>query len=156
MKTIKLTLMIITLCTWCGYSQSIEKFSIDSGGASTSAGGLQILYVIGEVNVAEQISGDLSVSEGFISGGLLNTLDVNDVDVSVPQIEIYPNPASDVIHINSDIQFTKIEIYDMLGKQVFKSSYLNKINVEQYKSGIYILKMYANDNQFISKRIVIN
>lgn len=48
-------------------AQSIEKFSIDSGGASASAGGIQILYTIGEVNVGELSATGVSVSEGFIN-----------------------------------------------------------------------------------------
>jgi len=51
-------------------TQSIEKFSIDSGGASVTAGGIQILYTIGEVNVQEISAGDISVSEGFINPSL--------------------------------------------------------------------------------------
>lgn len=54
------------------FSQTIEKFSIDSGGASTSAGGIQILYTIGEVNVAESSVGNIQVSEGFINPQQLN------------------------------------------------------------------------------------
>ena len=49
------------------YSQTIEKFSIDSGGASATAGGIEILYTIGEVNVAERSTPELSISEGFIN-----------------------------------------------------------------------------------------
>ena len=154
MKTIKLTLMIITLCTWCGYSQSIEKFSIDSGGASTSAGSLQILYVIGEVNVAEQISGNLSVSEGFISGGLLNTLDVNDVDVSVPQIEIYPNPVSDVLHVSSSKPIDYMELFSVLGEKVKQNHNSDEITVKGLSTGIYLLKVY-NSNRSITKKVVI-
>ncbi|MBF8150863.1 hemagglutinin protein [Winogradskyella sp. F6397] len=48
-------------------SQSMEKFSIDSGGASVTAGGIQMLYTIGEVNVQELSAGGISVSEGFIN-----------------------------------------------------------------------------------------
>ena len=53
-----------------GNAQSIEKFSIDSGGASASASGIQILYTIGEVNVAERTSATVSLSEGFINAPL--------------------------------------------------------------------------------------
>ncbi|WP_396601334.1 T9SS type A sorting domain-containing protein [Algibacter sp. R77976] len=138
-------------------AQSIDKFSIDSGGELTNAGGIQMLYTIGEVNVQELSSSDVYLSEGFINGDLLRSaLGINEAEVSALKIKIYPNPASEVIHINSDIPLTKIEIYDVLGKQVFKSSYLNKINVENYNSGIYILKMYSVDNQFVSKRVVIH
>lgn len=58
------------------WGQSIEKFSIDSGGASASAGGIQILYTIGEVNIAERSAGNIQISEGFIN----------------PQLKIKVNP----------------------------------------------------------------
>lgn len=69
MKT-QLTILAIMMVSFIGLAQSIEKFSIDSGGTSTSAGGIQILYTIGEVNVQEYSTPTLSVSEGFINGGL--------------------------------------------------------------------------------------
>ena len=48
-------------------AQQIEISSIDSGGASASAGGIEILYTIGEVAVQEVSTPTLSVSEGFIN-----------------------------------------------------------------------------------------
>jgi len=67
MKTIVILLSVL-LIPFFGIGQSIEKFSIDSGGASASAGNIQILYTIGEVNVAERAAGNIQVSEGFING----------------------------------------------------------------------------------------
>ncbi len=52
-------------------AQSIEKFSIDSGGASATAGGIHILYTIGEVNIQEYSTPSLSISEGFINADLI-------------------------------------------------------------------------------------
>ena len=49
------------------HSQSIVKNSIDSGGGSTTNGGIQILYTIGEVNIREVTVGDIQLSEGFIN-----------------------------------------------------------------------------------------
>ena len=56
-------------------AQSIEKFSIDSGGASTTVVGMEILYTIGEVNVQEYSTPSLSVSEGFINANLKISID---------------------------------------------------------------------------------
>lgn len=69
----KTTLIILTLflIPFFGISQSIEKFSIDSGGASVSAGNIQILYTLGEVNVQERSAGNIQVSEGFINPQVL-------------------------------------------------------------------------------------
>ncbi|MBU2930148.1 hemagglutinin protein [Winogradskyella psychrotolerans] len=52
------------------HAQSIDKFSIDSGGASVTAVGIQMLYTIGEVNVQELSAGGISISEGFINADL--------------------------------------------------------------------------------------
>jgi len=47
-------------------AQTLERFSIDSGGASATAGGINILYTLGEVQIAERTGTTLSISEGFI------------------------------------------------------------------------------------------
>lgn len=61
------TLIVISFCFCIGNTQIIEKSSIDSGGASVSVGGIEILYTIGEVNVAERSASGVSLSEGFIN-----------------------------------------------------------------------------------------
>ena len=48
-------------------AQTIEKFSIDSGGNSTSGGTIQMIYTIGEVSVQEINTPSVSISEGFIN-----------------------------------------------------------------------------------------
>jgi hypothetical protein len=55
--------------------QSIEKFSIDSGGASASNGNIEVLYTLGEVNVQELNAGNIAVSEGFISPNFIISID---------------------------------------------------------------------------------
>ena len=66
MKTTNIFILTLFI-TFISNAQSIYKSSIDSGGASVSVGGLQVLYTIGEVHVQEFISPNLSVSEGFIN-----------------------------------------------------------------------------------------
>ncbi|SFN62883.1 hypothetical protein SAMN04487989_102116 [Bizionia echini] len=63
-----LTLLIIVCFFSKNQAQSIEKFSIDSGGAVATAGNLEILYTIGEVHVQELNTANIHVSEGFING----------------------------------------------------------------------------------------
>ena len=66
MKNLLITLIVLCVVKFSA-AQSIEKFSIDSGGASTSAGNIQILYTIGEVAVQEISTSTLTLSEGFIN-----------------------------------------------------------------------------------------
>ena len=63
----RVIIIIFLLVSFVGMGQSIEKFSIDSGGASVLVGDVRMLYTIGEVNVQEFSFGGLQVSEGFIN-----------------------------------------------------------------------------------------
>lgn len=63
MKYIKL---IFLLYYGLAFGQTIERSSLDSGGASTTASNLQLMYSIGESNIQER-SGSFQVSEGFIT-----------------------------------------------------------------------------------------
>ena len=89
MKTTKtITTMLLLLFAFTINAQSIEKFSIDSGGASSTAGGIEILYTIGEVNVQELNVGGIIVSEGFINpekcSGATTTWDGISWDKGIP------------------------------------------------------------------------
>jgi len=74
MRKIFSILIIFSFIPW-SYAQTIEKFSIDSGGASATSGGIEILYTIGEVNVQELSAGTVSISEGFINGTMKIKID---------------------------------------------------------------------------------
>ncbi|SDB44194.1 hypothetical protein SAMN03097699_1365 [Flavobacteriaceae bacterium MAR_2010_188] len=68
MKSITSIIVAILLCSISSaYSQAIDKFSIDSGGDTSSSANIQILYTIGEVNIQERSSANLQLSEGFIN-----------------------------------------------------------------------------------------
>lgn len=64
----------------------------------------------------------------------------------VHDISIYPNPVKDVITINSFniSNIFKTEIYDIMGSLIEVSND-KVINIEDYPSGIYILKIISNN-----------
>ncbi|AUC83637.1 hemagglutinin protein [Lacinutrix sp. Bg11-31] len=66
MKTIFVILLVWSY-SFSSVAQSIEKFSIDSGGASTITPTIQMVYTIGEVNAAERATATVKISEGFLS-----------------------------------------------------------------------------------------
>lgn len=124
--------------------QSIYKSSIDSGGASATAGNIQALYTIGEVFVAEQSAGNIILSEGFInqteSPGLsiLENLWLND-------IKVYPNPTKGILSINGDTsKIISIEIYSLLGAKLklIKNDF-REINLTAFENAVYFVKLNA-------------
>lgn len=156
MKTKQIHLFfLIALHTIYGYSQSIEKFSIDSGGGSVTVSGIQIFYTIGEVNVQELSAEGISISEGFINPGINGSiLSTENNLISNNQIKIYPNPAKFFININSEININKIDFLNILGKRIFTSKKTNQIDISKFPAGIYILKIFA-DKKTLTKKIII-
>ncbi|WP_452230926.1 hemagglutinin protein [Lacinutrix sp. MEBiC02404] len=68
MSKTSLIFLSCLLCSYISFGQTIEKFSIDSGGAIATAGNIEILYTIGELNTQELSTANIQVSEGFING----------------------------------------------------------------------------------------
>lgn len=85
-----------------------------------------------------------------------NTLSTNTIDVV--NLKIYPNPASDFIFIdsNSESKIDYIEFYNILGNKILSINNLddNKIDIRNFKNGIYFLKIIS-DNQSLVKKIII-
>lgn len=72
-------------------------------------------------------------------------------------IEIYPNPASDLLFIkklNTSIYITKTEIYTFAEKLICVSNE-NEINVSELNNGMYLIKCYLSNGNVILKKIAI-
>ena len=54
--------------------------------------------------------------------------------------DIYPNPAQDIIYIEGE-NIGLVEMYNAYGQRVFIDENVDKINVRNYPSGIYVIKV---------------
>ena len=84
-----------------------------------------------------------------------NNVNVNESQMS--SLELFPNPANDIININLKNNISSnYEILDISGKVLLSDSFLNetRINSSDLKNGIYILRV-LNDFKSFSKRITI-
>jgi len=69
-------------------------------------------------------------------------------------IKMYPNPVGDNLTIESKIPITKIQIYSLLGQLVReKESNFRRISLRDLNSGIYMIKIFANDKSVTKKLI---
>lgn len=95
-----------------------------------------------------------------VSSIYLTTIVENGIfDTKRDDIVIYPNPASDYLIIKSTqyISNTMLSIYDIKGSLV----YTNKVNgntisldLQEFKEGVYILRMLSNHINFTDKIII--
>lgn len=73
------------------------------------------------------------------------------------EFNIYPNPASDLITINSKNVIDTIEIYNLLGERVvLKGANKSKLtlNISSLSKGIYLVKLKKEHQEFYKKLII--
>jgi aminopeptidase N len=86
--------------------------------------------------------------KNIITGTNTATLGVNGFDYG-NAIQMYPNPTSDILNIDlpTNITLEKIIVYNNLGQKSIETS-LNKIDVSNLSSGIYIVSFETSEGKF--------
>ncbi|MFN3754634.1 T9SS type A sorting domain-containing protein [Flavobacterium sp.] len=71
-------------------------------------------------------------------------------------IKLYPNPAKSILNVESNLlPVSKIEFYSILGNKVMETSFIETINIDNLSSGMYLVKVYTENNQFAIKKLII-
>lgn len=132
--------------TDAGFWSSTMSDASNCWGVGIDYNGAQIIR-----NTSFGITGGFSVRliYDFASGINHNHPDKN--------IQIYPNPATDVVYINiKEARNTTIQIYNILGECVYQSQSNknnNAINISILAKGIYILQLTDSENS-IQKKLI--
>ena len=102
---------------------------------------------------------DYTLRQGFIQPNVLAKIRDVAIPLSLDAI-IYPNPFVESVTISFSEQITdkvEVAVFDVLGRLVFSKSYTanQKVNVQFNNLSVadYILKVTANNKQFIKKII---
>lgn len=104
-------------------------------------------FTLGTVNVTVTPS-PFSVNQNFCTVvGLENSSDNRD------GVEIYPNPASDKLHIESVQPPERIQIFDLNGKVIKNLESTRDITVADLQSGIYFIRIKTDKGEFNKKFI---
>jgi len=74
-------------------------------------------------------------------------------------ITYYPNPAKDVLHINSENSLKGISIYDINGRTLLNTELIgsqvqNDFDVSKFDNGVYFIKIVSEKGQFIDKLVI--
>lgn len=98
---------------------------------------------------------DLSITRATNVGIKENTL--------ANKIKIYPNPASEFIHIELDkvSEISTIDIFNMEGQQVFLSNIMNndkvlKIPLQSLPNGVYFVRLISKEGSIQVEKILKN
>lgn len=111
------------------------------------------------------------VDNNTISIEVVNILEEDYIDVYIDfsvlsiadnsyinEINIYPNPASEFINIDSKESFSyTAKLYDMFGKLISTHDNTHKINISAFNEGIYLLEISdLNTNQKRIEKIIVS
>ena len=70
-------------------------------------------------------------------------------------ISVYPNPAIDVININSEVPVDQLILRNSVGQVVISESFVTTLNVNSLASGLYYLSGQSNGAIIGSQKIII-
>ncbi|MEO8235116.1 MAG: LamG-like jellyroll fold domain-containing protein [Flavobacterium sp.] len=82
-----------------------------------------------------------------------NTLSSQDFNQNNLKVSLYPNPANDVLNIETDLELKSIEIYNIQGQKVLSSTQ-KQINVSDLAAGIYMVKIQDAKNAIATKKFM--
>lgn len=146
------------------HAQSIAPQSVNSSGTKMSQANGSLSFTVGELVVL-----NLSDSEGntlgggFTAGATLTTVNIQETDVTVLDVSVFPNPTSDLVNIrinHSTIEQVVVFISDLQGKEVYNGIYAGisntiGINTSEYAPGTYLLSLKNNNNQVLGTYKII-
>ena len=116
--------------------------------------------VIGEVNQTFSVVEDGTYAVVITDNNCIDTSlceIVNGLSLDekgVVNISIYPNPTTEIIHINTDVNFDRGVLMDLSGRVLFSvSSSIKSIDLSKLPKGIYVLQLELEGVKY-QKRII--
>ncbi len=89
----------------------------------------------------------------FTTGDIISGID----EYQTSSINVYPNPATYIVNVKSDMQINSVKVYNYLGQIIVNETVnttLYQLNTSQYQSGVYFFQIETNEG-IITKRIII-
>ena len=134
-------------------AQQIHTQVVNSVGNSHNVGNMTIEYSVGEVAIHDYTIGNAMLTEGLLQPLYLPTGITE--DILAPGIRIYPNPAVDVLNMETlRTDIAQVGLFDMEGRLIFQSSYKPQITLPNLAAGQYILAFYGLGQVFLGKETI--
>lgn len=154
MKKIATYCLIILLSTPVINAQHIFSANNIVGSSTVSHGALSYSFTIGQFSLSVSNSsngGNMLVSGSFESITTRLKQIVEEEELQLPKLSLYPNPAKNQVNISNLIPENtyKIAVYDMLGRQQSiqlqkHNDRITKFNISHLQNGQYLIQIYPN------------
>ncbi len=130
-----------TLCGE-GYLSQNSATEVFGLGSNTEVDYIKVKWLSGVEDILFNVPANQVIT--LVEG---STLSLTEYDKD--QVLIYPNPAKEVLYINSkNINIISVKVFDVFGKEVLVKTLESRSNVDisKFQSGIYFIKLVDSEN----------
>ena len=71
-------------------------------------------------------------------------------------LTVYPNPASDMLHLEGDFEGGQVSLFDLTGRRVYQGEYQHNIAVSNLNDGMYFIQVVTPEGQVINQKLIIS
>ena len=71
-------------------------------------------------------------------------------------LTVYPNPASDMLHLEGDFEGGQVSLFDLTGRRVYQGEYRHNIAVSNLNDGMYFIQVVTPEGQVINQKLIIS
>ncbi|HTA81850.1 MAG TPA: T9SS type A sorting domain-containing protein, partial [Bacteroidia bacterium] len=155
--TMKIKPMIAAVLVLGGracFAQTTTPDVIASAGSSSATPNVSLSWTVGEPISETGVSSANYLTQGFEQPQTIVVTDVTSPVAGSGNVTAYPNPFTSIVSLqnNNEGKTLNVELTDMDGKTVFKTTMVNKqqqFDLSTYSSGIYFLRVYDTDNKLV-------
>ncbi|MCF8302525.1 MAG: T9SS type A sorting domain-containing protein [Bacteroidales bacterium] len=144
--------------------EALQNVSIDLSSTGMANDSYSMWEMMNEQYETLEIdaSGNLMIEEieayevNVWSYELMSGLEENPLASQIP-VSVYPNPAGEQINIKTRGRIDKVQIFNSMGQQVFQKHYSSphiKLNVSEFESSVYIIRVQTPDGLFTHKILI--
>jgi len=157
MKTLQIVLatLLMTSLSYIGTAQSVGPATLNAAGGSTAVSGNTYEWSVGEMVLVHTVStSGLVVTQGILQP-MLQVTGINDNNIALEGINIYPNPASDRLNIKFNLDRNldiTLKLTDISGREQYlkkiknhNGSALITMDFKAYAAGAYMLQVITTD-----------
>lgn len=128
---------------------------ISSSGKAVTVGGRSYTYTVGEPFIMTLSANTYKITQGFNQPDLCIPVLTNDLDLAAWNLEVYPNPASDQIHIRYSTEkegHLDARVFDLLGRTIVQNFSINnpsdtRMDCSAWQAGVYLIQIQDKQTQ---------
>ncbi|MCW3126529.1 MAG: hypothetical protein JWO03_2187 [Bacteroidetes bacterium] len=145
--------------TAASFAQSNTGRSVFNSGGGTigTPGGMQMLMSIGEPIAGMVQTNEVGISQGFLVASktiVAATTAIDEVSTTENAM-VYPNPFSNVIHVNSIEDNIHIYVFNVMGQEVYNAPYQPAgADLSGLATGMYVVHAMSNGKTIINTKIL--